>query len=248
MEFKLEVCVDSLESAIDAQIAGADRIELCGNLCEGGTTPSYGTIVSVRNNLNIDLYVIIRPRGSDFLYTDPEFDIMRRDIDACGEAGANGVVLGLLTQDGSIDIERTSKLIEYSRPMKVTFHRAFDMCKDPVKGLEDIILTGAERVLTSGQEYDISEGSVLIGRLVKQADNRINVMPGGGINESNILNIARITGAVEFHLAGRKIINSEMFYRKSGISMGEAFQTGEFSRKVADPEKIANIINTLKMI
>jgi copper homeostasis protein len=248
MNFRLEVCVDSLESAVDAQIAGADRIELCGNLGEGGTTPSFGTIVSVRNNLNIDLFVIIRPRGSDFLYTDPEFDIMRRDIDFCGEAGVNGVVLGLLLQDGNIDVERTSKLTEYSTPMKVTFHRAFDMCRDPVKGLEDIILTGAERVLTSGQKSDAQEGSALIKDLVKQADNRIIIMPGGGINDSNIISIARTTGANEFHLTGRKIINSEMFYRKSGISLGGALQSGEFSRKVADPENIANIINTLKLI
>ncbi len=248
MKFKLEVCVDSLESAIDAQIAGADRIELCSNLYEGGTTPSYGTIVSARNNLDIDLFVIIRPRGSDFLYTDPEFDIMRRDIDVCGEVGANGVVLGLLMQDGNIDIERTSKLIEYARPMKVTFHRAFDMCRDPLKGLEDIILTGAERILTSGQKSDASEGSALIGCLVKQADNRIIIMPGGGINDFNIRDIAQVTGASEFHLTGRKIINSEMFFRKSGILLGGSPQTEEFSRKVADPVKIAKIISTLKLL
>jgi copper homeostasis protein len=248
MKFKIEVCVDSLESAIDAQMAGADRIELCSNLPEGGITPGYGTIVSVRNNLEIGMFVIIRPRGSDFLYTDPEFDIMRRDIDVCGEAGVNGVVIGILLQDGNIDIDRTSRLIEFSRPMKVTFHRAFDMCRDPVKGLEDIILTGAERILTSGQKNDASEGSALIGSLVKQAGNRIIIMPGGGIDESNIFRIAQTTGANEFHLSGRKIINSEMFYRKSGISMGRIPDYGEFSRKVADPEKIVNIINTLKLI
>ena len=192
--------------------------------------------------------VIIRPRGSDFLYTDPEYDIMRRDIEVCGEAGADGIVVGILHRDGNIDVDRTSRLIEFARPMKVTFHRAFDMCKDPVKGLEDIISTGSERVLTSGQKNDAAEGSGLITNLVRQADNRIIIMPGGGINESNIESIARITGATEFHLTGRKVFNSEMDYRKFGITMGDIQQTDHFIRKVADPEKIANIIKILNLI
>jgi copper homeostasis protein len=248
VKFKLEICVDSLESAIVAQTAGADRVELCNNLIEGGTTPGYGTIISVRNNLTIGLNVIIRPRGSDFLYTDPEFDIMRRDIEACGEAGADGIVIGILRNDGNIDIEWTSRLIEFARPMEVTFHRAFDMCLDPVTGLEDILLTGAERVLTSGQMNSAFEGADIIRNLVKQADNRIIIMVGGGINESNIASIAKTTGASEFHLTGRKVIDSEMIYRKSGISIGDPHWNTGFSRKVADPEKIANIINILNLI
>jgi copper homeostasis protein len=249
MIFKLEICVDSLESAINAQVAGADRVELCDNLSVGGTTPGYGTIVSVRNNLSIGLHILIRPRGSDFLYTDPEFDIMRRDIEASGEAGADGVVIGILLRDGNIDIERTARLIESARPMKVTFHRAFDMCRDPVNGLEDILSAGAERILTSGHKNSAEEGSDLIERLVKQADNRITIMPGGGLNESNIARIARTTGASEFHLTGRKIIESEMEYRKSGISMGVSLPGySEFLRQVADTEKISNIINILKLI
>jgi copper homeostasis protein len=248
MKFKLEICVDSLESAIKAQIAGADRIELCNNLNEGGTTPGFGTLVSVRNNLTIGLNVIIRPRGSDFLYSDSEFDIMRRDIETCGEAGANGVVFGILLRDGNIDVERTFRLLELSRPMTVTFHRAFDMCRNPQKGLEDIISTGADRILTSGQKNLASDGAGLISRLVKQADNRIIIMPGSGIDESNIEWIARTTGATEFHLTGRKVIESEMIYRNSEISMGGATLLNEFSRKVSDTQKIANIINILKLI
>jgi copper homeostasis protein len=248
MKFKLEICVDSLESAITAQTAGADRIELCSNLYEGGTTPSHGMILSVRNNLTIEMNVIIRPRGSDFLYSDPEFDIMRRDIDTCGEAGASGVVIGILLADGNIDIERTSKLIEFARPMKVTFHRAFDLCRDPEKGLEDVILTRADRILTSGQKSDALSGSELINRLIKLAGDRLIIMPGGGINESNISLIARNTGAKEFHLTGRKIINSEMIYRKSGISMSGIPGFEEFSRKTADQEKILNIINILNLV
>ncbi len=139
MGIKLEICVDSVESAINAQIAGADRVELCDNLTEGGTTPSYGTIISTRSNLDIGLHVIIRPRGGDFLYSDLELDIMRRDIEMCGESGVDGVVLGILQAGGAIDIERTAKLAEFANPMSITFHRAFDMCNDPVKGIEDVI-------------------------------------------------------------------------------------------------------------
>jgi copper homeostasis protein len=248
MKFKLEICVDSLESAITAQVAGADRVELCNNLMEGGTTPGYGTILSVRNNLDISLNVIIRPRGSDFLYTDPEFDIMRRDIEVCGEAGADGVVLGLLLSNGNIDIDRTARLIESARPMTVTFHRAFDMCSDPLKGLEDVIATGADRILTSGHENDAFKGAALIERLVKQAGTRIIIMPGGGINESNIALIAKIAGTVEFHMTARKITDSGMIFRKKGISMSGTNAMDEFSRKIADPEKIANIINILNLI
>jgi copper homeostasis protein len=248
MKFKLEICVDSLESAINAQIAGADRVELCDNLMEGGTTPGFGTIVTVRNNLTIEVNVIIRPRGSDFLYSDAEFDIMRRDIDMCGEAGIDGVVIGILLPDGNIDIERTSKLIEIARPMNVTFHRAFDMCPDPVKGLEDIIVAGADRVLTSGQMNDAEVGIPVIESLVKQAGRRIIIMPGGGLNEINISRIAKETAATEFHLTGRKVVESEMIFRKPGISMGGIPGIPEFSRKVADIEKISNIINLLKLM
>ena len=145
MNFKIEICVDSVQSALLAQDAGASRVELCDNLPEGGTTPGYGTIVSARNNLSIGLHVIIRPRGGDFLYTSHEYDIMKREIDICGEAGVDGIVLGILKSDGSIDVERTARLIEVAKPMSATFHRAFDMCQDPVQGLEDIIASGADR-------------------------------------------------------------------------------------------------------
>jgi len=248
MEFKLEICVDSVESAINAQIAGADRVELCDNLIEGGTTPGFGTITSARNNLDIGLQVIIRPRGGDFLYTDLEYDIMRRDIEICGEMGVNGVVIGILYADGNIDIERTARLIELARPMSVTFHRAFDMCSDPFKGLEDIIATGADRLLTSGQKEKVPEGSDLIQKLVAQAKNEIIIMPGSGIDESNIALIAGITRAKEFHLTGRKIIDSEMIFRMQGVTMGGSEEVSEFTRKVADPERIKAIINILSAL
>jgi copper homeostasis protein len=194
------------------------------------------------------LNVIIRPRGGDFIYSDLEYDVMRRDIDICGECGVDGIVLGILRSGGAIDIERTAKLIELANPMSVTFHRAYDMCSDPVQGLEDVIDTGASRLLTSGQKDKAQEGAELISQLMVQAGSRIIVMPGSGINESNIAWIARVTGANEFHLTGRKVIDSEMIFRRQGIFMGGSTDIPEFSRKVVDPEKIKSIVNILKMI
>lgn len=248
MKFKLEICVDTVESAINAQSAGADRVELCSSLPEGGTTPGYGTISSARSNLSIGLHVIIRPRGGDFLYSGIEYDIIRRDIEMCGEIGVDGIVVGILEQDGKIDVERTARLIELARPMTATFHRAFDLCNDSLMGLEDVIATGADRLLTSGQSNKAEEGVELLGTLVKRAKDRIIIMPGSGINELNIANIARITGASEFHLTGRKIIDSEMIFHRQNISMGGIAGLSEFSRKVADPDMIRTIIGILKLI
>jgi copper homeostasis protein len=248
MEFKLEICVDSIESAVNAQAAGADRIELCTNLPEGGTTPSFGMIMSARANLSIALHVLIRPRGGDFLCSDMEFDIMRRDIEMCGEAGVDGIVTGFLRTNGSVDTERTSMLVALAKPMSVTFHRAFDLCSDPVKGLEHIIETGASRLLTSGQKNIVPEGAALIKQIVKQAGKRIIIMPGSGLDETNIQEMARQTGAVEFHLTGRKTVESGMLFRREGIFMGSMPGANEYSRKVADPVKIKNIIKILKMI
>ena len=248
MKYRLEICVDTVESAIEAQEAGADRIELCNNLVEGGTTPGFGTICSARNNLSISLNVIIRPRGGDFLYSDVDFDIMKWEIDSCGECGVDGIVLGILERNGSIDIERTAKLIEFARPMSATFHRAFDMCNDPFRGLEDVISSGAERLLTSGQKNRAEDGIELIKKLIAAAGDRIIVMPGSGINDSNIAKIAQCSGAKEFHLTGRKVIESEMSYRKQDISLCAGSNISDFSRKVADADMIRSIISNLKMM
>ena len=245
MNFKLEICVDSVHSALIAQEAGASRVELCDNLSEGGTTPGFGTIYSARKNLHIRLNVLIRPRAGDFLYTDVEYDIMKRDLEICGECGADGIVIGLLRDDGTIDQERTSKLVELAHPMSVTFHRAFDMCRDPQQGLEEIIATGANRVLTSGHKNSAEEGLSLLKELVRQAGQRIIIMPGSGINETNIESIARATLAKEFHLSARKTIESRMIYKKDGITMGNSYGYNEFTNKVADPNKIKNIIKIL---
>lgn len=248
MNFKLEICVDSIESAINAQTAGADRVELCTNLPEGGTTPSSGAISSARDNLSIGLHIIIRPRGGDFLYSDSEFDIMRRDIEICGEYGADGIVTGILRKDGEIDTGRTAKLVEIAYPMQVTFHRAFDLCNDPVQGLEDIISAGASRLLTSGQKDKAIEGARLIQNLVKQAGSRIIIMPGSGLDETNITELAKITGASEFHMTANKIITSNLSLQADKITPGGLKGIPVFPGKIADTEKIKKIINLLKMI
>jgi len=245
MDFKLEICIDGIQSALNAQNTGATRVELCDNLSEGGTTPGFGTIDSVRNSIDIGVHVLIRPRTGDFLYTDAEFDIMRKDIESCKRSGADGVVIGILRADGSIDLERTAELVRLARPMSVTFHRAFDMCINPLEALEDIIATGADRLLTSGQKNSAEEGASLLRDLVQQAGKRLIVMPGSGINESNITSIAA-TGATEFHLSARKIIASRMIFRKEDVRMGNSPGFNEFELKVADPERIRNIIRILK--
>ncbi|MBN1107971.1 MAG: copper homeostasis protein CutC [Bacteroidales bacterium] len=248
MNFKLEICVDSIDSSLNAQSAGADRIELCDNLAEGGTTPSGGLISAVRKNLSAGLNVIIRPRGGDFLYSDAEFDIMRRDIEYCGENGVDGVVFGMLRADGTVDIERTARLVEFAHPMEITFHRAFDMTCNAEESLEDIISTGIGRLLSSGQEKNAVEGSGLIARLVEIADGRIIIMPGGGLDENNIAGVAVKTKATEFHMTARSPAESSMIYRKAGIYMGNSNGDNEYVRKIADPERIRKIISILKMI
>lgn len=248
MKFKLEICVDNIQSAIEAEEAGADRVELCGNLLEGGTTPGAGAIQLARESLKIGLHVIIRPRGGDFLYDDQEYEVMKRDITTCLEYGVDGVVLGILKSDGEIDLKRTAYLVELAHPMSVTFHRAFDMCSDPFRGLEDVIDTGSNRLLTSGQKDKAPEGADLISKLMKQAGSRIIIMPGGGLNISNIEFLARNTGATEFHLTARKTIESRMKFRMEGITMGGIQGISEFSRKIADRELIKKVIQILNSI
>lgn len=238
MNYKLEICCDSVESANLAMNAGADRIELCDNLPEGGTTPSYGSILAARDKLKIKLHVLIRPRNGDFLYSESEMDIMMKDIELCRRSGVDGIVTGILKADGSIDTRSTSELVKAAENMSFTFHRAFDMCSDPVKALEDVISTGANRLLTSGQQDKAVEGTGLISQLVKQAHNRITIMPGSGLDDRNIEQVAKQTGASEFHMTARKEIVSGMIFRREGIAMGGISGSSEYSRKVADPEKI----------
>jgi copper homeostasis protein len=193
-----------------AQAAGAHRIELCDNPFEGGTTASYGFIKTARENLSIELYPIIRPRGGDFLYSEIEFEVMKADIENCKSLGCDGVVIGILNADGTVDKKRCKQLVEFAYPMKVTFHRAFDRTNDPFKAMEDIISIGCERILTSGQKNLATDGEELLNKLVKQANNRIIIMPGSGVNSENIETLVKNTNASEFHSSARTFINSKM--------------------------------------
>ncbi len=240
--YLIEACTTSVISAIEAQKGGAKRVELCDNIYEGGTTPGYGTIKTAREILTIDLNVMIRPRGQDFCYSDIEFRIMKEDIEVCKQLGADGVVFGILKTDGNIDIERSTELVNLARPMSVTFHHAFDMTPDPFKALEDIISTGADRILTSGHKNKAYDGIDLIRDLVNKAGDRIIIMPGSGINENNIREMKEKTGAWEFHLTGWKAIDSPMKFRKKGISMGSLSQIPEYEMKITDTVHFERIV------
>ncbi|MBX2999878.1 MAG: copper homeostasis protein CutC [Caldilineaceae bacterium] len=233
----VEVCVDSVEGAITAQDGGAARVELCDNLFEGGTTPSAGTIALTRHHLQIDLNVIIRPRGGDFCYSEIEFEVMRRDIEEARRLGANGVVIGLLTPDGSIDIDRTRVLIDLARPLSVTFHRAFDVCRDPIAALETLIDLGVDRLLTSGQEASVLEGLDLISELVRRAGDRIIIMPGGGIREHHLPKILAV-GVKEIHVSARSPVSSPMIHRNGRVSMGGELRLPEYERKTTDAARV----------
>ena len=246
MYAKLEVSAYSVQWAVDAQKAGADRVELCANLYEGGTTPSYAAIELARKYLDIELYVIIRPRGGDFLYSDIEFETMKRDIIAAKKLGVDGLVLGILNIDGSIDKKCTKELVELSAPLPVTFHRAFDVAKNPFQALEDIIETGCERILTSGQKATAFEGLNLIADLVQKANKRISIMPGSGINESNIQEIQAKSKAFEFHLSGKKILQSPMKYLNKEVSFNALNSSPVPEYQAADINRIRKVCNLLK--
>ncbi|WP_160711918.1 copper homeostasis protein CutC [Chitinophaga solisilvae] len=218
--FKLEICAGSVASCIAAEEGGADRIELCDNLLEGGTTPSYATIAVAREKVKIELYPIIRPRGGDFLYSDLEFEVMKKDIELCKQLGCNGVVIGILTADGRVDKQRCKELVDLAWPMGVTFHRAFDMTDNPFEALEDIIAIGCERILTSGARNTAVEGASLLKDLVIRADNRIILMAGSGVRASNIAALIKDTGVTEFHTSAKAYEDSHMVYRNPNVSMG----------------------------
>lgn len=243
----LEICIDSVEGALAAQAGGAQRVELCDNLLEGGTTPSAGMIALVRQQISIGLHVIIRPRGGDFCYSDLELAVMEYDIAQAKQLGADGVVIGLLKPDGAIDKPRTAALIARARPLSVTFHRAFDMAVDPVQALEDLIDLGVDRLLTSGQESSALEGVDLITTLVQQAGDRIIIMAGGGVTERNLPKIVQQSGVREVHLAARGPVESAMSYRRTQVFMGGALRPPEFARQSTSYERVLASKNLLEI-
>ncbi len=221
MSYKLEVIAFTIESCATIQQSGAHRIELCDNAVEGGTTPSFGMIKAAREKVSIDLFPIIRPRGGDFLYNEDEFKIILQDVKLCKQLGCDGVVIGLLNADGTIDTKRTAQIVEAAQPMQITFHRAFDRCKEPFEALEQLVQLGCSRILTSGQQPLATAGADLIAQLVKAADKRIIIMPGSGVRKDNIKMLADKTGAVEFHTSLRSYAKSKMDFIHPAFAASE---------------------------
>ncbi|GAB2687379.1 copper homeostasis protein CutC [Mucilaginibacter koreensis] len=240
----LEVCANSVNSALAAQAGGAVRVELCNNLHEGGTTPSPGQIIVARQLLNIKQYVLIRPRGGDFLYGDIELEMMLADIEFCITAGCDGIVIGALNADGTINKEACRRLIEpaLKAGLGVTFHRAFDMTADIYQALDDVIDLGCERVLTSGGKTTAMEGASVINHLVQQAAGRISIMPGGGISEHNVNSLVRFTGVNEVHASARTYRNSAMQYHNTHIMMGGHAGVNEYKIDETDSERVKQLI------
>jgi len=239
-----EVCIDSLPGARAASSGGAHRIELCAGLVEGGTTPSMGMIRQVIENAPIDCVVLVRPRGGDFLYSGDETAIMEEDILTAKETGVSGIATGVLTAEGMVDEEVMSRLIEAARPMNVTFHRAFDMAREPYEALDVLIRLGVDRVLTSGRERSVMDALDLIGEMVAYTDGELSVMPGGGVREQNIREVLNRTGAREIHFTAFSPEASAMRFRNDRPSMGSDRVPGEYERSGTDVERVQAFIRS----
>ena len=237
-----EICVDSVEGVRAAKAASADRVELCADLLEGGITPSRGMIREARKVEGIRLHVIIRPRGGDFLFDDDEFAAMQADVETAKTEGADGVVVGMLTPDGAVDVPRTQDLIARARPLSVTFHRAFDMTTDPFEALETLVDLGVDRVLTSGQEATVLEGLPLIADLIQRAKDRIIIMPGGGITARNVERIVAAAKPREIHFAALAPTTSGMRQRREHVFMGGELRPPEYDRLATSAATIRSVM------
>jgi copper homeostasis protein len=235
-----EVCAFNIQSAIIAERAGAARVELCDNPVEGGTTPSYGTIIETREKITIDLYPIIRPRSGNYFYDEEEYAIIRRDIMICRDLGCDGISVGTQKINGDIDTEMLKRIVEWAGPLGVTCNRAFDCAPDPFKALEDIISCGCERILTSGQRSAAPDAGELLGKLVKAAGNRIIIMPGAGIKSNNIKKLVQESNATDYHGSARKIAaNPVTFINKEVSDYGNVY--------ITDEQEVRDIIEQLKV-
>lgn len=237
MRRRLEVCIDSVESAVIAQEGGADRLEICSNLVIGGTTPGVSQFKQIRKVCEIDLNVLIRPRFGDFLYTDAEFQMIAEDIRLFRELGADGVVVGCLKADGSLDSDRMKFLREQAGPLQMTLHRAFDVCRDPYQALEEAVSLGINTILTSGQAPDCIKGKEVLKSLIRQADGRIEILVGSGVNAEVIRQLSGEIHASSFHMTGKKMIRSDMEYRNRQVHMGLP-GIGEYDIFRTDKEEI----------
>ncbi len=242
---ELEICAYSAEAASAAQRTGADRVELCSGFAEGGLTPSAGAIRLVRKYLKIELFVMIRPRGGDFCYNEIEIEQMFRDIDFAKSCGADGVALGVLQPNGHVNIIRTRELVQYAAPMQVTFHRAFDMTVDLFRALDDAVICGCRRILTSGGKRTAAQGVETIRKLVQHADGRIGIMAGSGVNPAN----ARMfvdAGVQALHLSAKAIKRSKMIYRNPDVSLMQTGAMSEYDLPAVDEEQIRKMARLIR--
>jgi copper homeostasis protein len=239
----IEVCLDSADSALAAQAGGAGRVELCDNLVEGGTTPSAGMIAATRGAIDIGLHVMIRPRGGDFCYGPTEVEAMHHDIGVARDLGADGVVFGALLPDGRVDEELSARLRDAARPLTVTFHRAFDMSRDPFEALDALIRLGVDRLLSSGQEAHVLDGLDLLAELVRRAGEALVVMPGCGVTPRNARRVVDATGARELHVVGTEMKASPMLYHNPRCFMGTELRSPEYSRPVTAERCIRSFVD-----
>ncbi len=241
----VEVVVDTVQSAVAAERGGAGRVELCASLVEGGITPSGGMIAEVRARVDLPVYVMVRPRGGDFLYSESEFAVMRRDIATAQELGADGVVFGLLRPDGTVDAERTTRLVEEARPLDVTFHRAIDVSRDALEAVDDLARIGVDRVLTSGQARTALAGTRTIVRMIERAAGRLVILPGGRISETNAARIVELTGAREIHVRAAQQVRSEMKHRNRQLTFRAQPLASDYVAEYTDAHRIRKIVKAI---
>lgn len=245
MEYVLEACVDSVESAIAAQKGGAKRVELCGNLIIGGTTPGKALFRAVRNYTDLEIRSLLRPRFGDFCYDKYEFEMMKEDVQMYRELGADGIVTGILCPDGRLDCERMQELLCEAGNMDVALHRAFDVCSDPYETLEKAVDLGIKTILTSGQKNSAWEGRELLRELVKRSEGRIEILAGAGVSPETIEKLVPFTGAHAYHMSGKVTLESRMQFRREGVSMGfPGFS--EYEIWQTDTDKIRQAVEVLK--
>ncbi len=242
----VEACVDAIDAALEAERGGAGRIELCGELLQGGVTPSAGLIGAVWERVEIPVFVLIRPRTGDFLYDDDELDVMLRDIEMARSLDADGVVIGALTRDGDVDVGTVHTLIEAAGKMEVTFHRAFDFVRDQSVALEALIELGVDRVLTSGGAATAMEGAPALARFVKQAGRNITILAGGSITASNVAGVVRESGVSEVHVRAAVRVDSTMTHRRTNVSLSRPEASGDYERVMTHTDEMAKVIAALR--
>lgn len=242
----VEVAVESVAGARSAAAAGANRLELCSSLGEGGLTPSLGLLAAVRDAVAVPVFAMVRPRPGDFLYDDAEFDVLRRDVRLLREAGAAGIVCGVLTADGRIDEEHLAELCRLSAPLPVTCHRAFDLAADPAQALDALVRAGVARVLTSGQARSAPEGAAAIASLVARAGQRLVVMAGAGVRDHNVSALVAKTGCTEVHLSATSWADSAMTFRRAGVPMAAPMPADEYRRRATDGAMVARVVAALR--